>query len=543
MYAALSNVLHSIGGRDQSIESWVVCLTDGMSDSVAFTEFHAQLGVSPPNLHIVVVGINLTPQYEQCLQNMCRKYDVAATDTKGFLVRSDGTTAGIDGAFNIVKSRIPVSQTFDRDGELSDNECRDYMAQFMPPFVEPHDMISQSFWIRFLYRRTQVFDRNKSFNYNESYDTLGSSLMEVMLSEVESLLMENQRRGWLETNHTQLIYDFTIPDAPEFRLVCTAPDELDPEVKRKLSALDLPGFRVPTKADLDRRASLDRFLSQALDVPLQTRDDGSAVLQCIDDHGFILTLDFTMKLLSIHERVACRVPCLIEGETGVSKTALTKMYSILRNSSLSQKARAKTLEDLDDILHQMESDGFAIAAASTVFDRLCATISVDADVADRALDLLRVKVVARPPWFAAFPSSSSDTDSVSQIALKQVEFFGSSIVEKTFFEINVDASLTERDFIELFEEVRVTADKLAGSDTTIIVFLDGKSAVIVGTLVLGVRVVLQFLLIRCRNQHIVRVGPTERGDYRSQPGWGDACEEHRRGCGMQPCSRANPDYN
>jgi hypothetical protein len=34
-------------------------------------------------------------------------------------------------------------------------------------------------------------------------------------------------------------------------------------------------------------------------------DDGEQRISCIDDHSFVLTLDFTMKLLSIHERVAC----------------------------------------------------------------------------------------------------------------------------------------------------------------------------------------------------------------------------------------------
>lgn len=317
MYSALSNVLYILSRRDATVESWVVCLTDGVSDSSDYDSFRQQLMRSAANLHVISVGINLRAGYEQNLVDLSQKY--AMTDPKGFFVRSDGTTAGMNNAFEVVKSRIPVSQTFDHDGVMSDDDCRQYMARYLPTFVQPDDMISQSFWIRFLYRRVNVFDNNDSFNYNEKHDSLGSSLMEVMLSEVERLLGENLRRDWLDTNHAQLIYDFTDPKAPEFRLVCTAPDQLDPELRQKLSRLDLPGFRIPTTSDLDQRETLDRFLSQALDVPLQTKDDGSQVLQCIDDNGFILTLDFTMKLLSIHERIACRIPCLMEGETGVSK--------------------------------------------------------------------------------------------------------------------------------------------------------------------------------------------------------------------------------
>jgi hypothetical protein len=469
MYQALSNVLHSLSGRDQSIDSWVVCLTDGeTADNDAL--FRPQLLATPANLHIVVVGINLRQSYEQYLRAMCDKYaHTVVIETKGFFVRSDGTTAGIDGAFNVVKSKIPVSETFDRDGALSEEECRKYIARYLPSSVSPEDMILQSFWIRFLYRRVKVFDQNESFNYNETHDALGSSLMEVMLSEVERLLGENQRRDWLATNHPQLIYDFSNPHAPEFRLICTAPDELDPELLQKLSSLDLPGFHIPTRVELDRRDILLLFLSQALEVPLQE------VTHCIDDRGFILTLDFTMKMLNIHERVSCRVPCLIEGETGVSKTALTKMYSILRNASLAQRARASTLQDLNEVEQKLLSEGFTLAPASTVSERLRKTISDDANSsALRVFNLLHEKASGRSPLFAALPSLIPEPDSAIQEALETLKLFGCAGLEKTFFEINVDASLTEKDFVRMFEEVRVTAKKLAGSDATVVVFLDGK---------------------------------------------------------------------
>lgn len=162
MYAALSNVLCSLSARDQSFESWVVCLTDGISDHVSFDLIREQLMATPVNLNLVVVGINLHENYEQSLRSMCKKYDDLGDDeTKGFFVQADGTTAGMDRAFDIVKSKIPVSQTFDHDGDLSDEDCRGYIARYLPSFVDSADMISQSFWIRFLYRRTQVFVRTK----------------------------------------------------------------------------------------------------------------------------------------------------------------------------------------------------------------------------------------------------------------------------------------------------------------------------------------------------------------------------------------------
>ncbi len=57
-------------------------------------------------------------------------------------------------------------------------------------------------------------------------------------------------------------------------------------------------------------------------------------LKAIDEEQYVLTLDYTIKMLNIHERYKCGVPVIIEGETGVGKTALVKMLSKLWNQSL-----------------------------------------------------------------------------------------------------------------------------------------------------------------------------------------------------------------
>jgi hypothetical protein len=472
MYATLYHVLQNLAGREE-METWIVCLTDGISDSVLYDHFRAQISQALPSVNLVAVGINLHELYEQNLRAMCRKYSETADEaSKGFFVRADGTTAGMNQAFGVVKRNIPVSQMFELDGVLSDEDCLYYMSQYLPSFIDPHDMISQSFWLRFLYRRTQVFDSNHHFNFNETHDSLGSSLMEVMLSEVERLLSENQQREWLMNNHAQLIYDFTVPNEPEFRLVCTAPEELDPELRRKLASLDLPGFRIPMKADLDQRSVLDRFLSQALEIPLHTRDDGSDVLQCIDENNFILTLDFTMKLLNIHERVSCRVPCVIEGETGVSKTALTKMYSILRNSALVCKAKASVRDDIQYIEEHLANTGYNLPAPDGTC-RLYSLIREDETAAEEILRLLREKLFERPSIFQSLPDMLSGICSTQETALHTLDFFFAAKLERTFFEINIDASLTELEVTAMFQEVCGIAHKLIESDATIVVFLDG----------------------------------------------------------------------
>ena len=56
-------------------------------------------------------------------------------------------------------------------------------------------------------------------------------------------------------------------------------------------------------------------------------------MKIIDDSGYVLTLDYTLKMLNIHERHECGMPVIIEGETGVGKTALVEVLSKLWNSA------------------------------------------------------------------------------------------------------------------------------------------------------------------------------------------------------------------
>ena len=80
--------------------------------------------------------------------------------------------------------------------------------------------------------------------------------------------------------------------------------------------------------DLHSRQHLDLCLSRAVGVGLE-----NGRLKLIDNSHYVLTMDYTIKMLSIHERMKCRMPVIIQGETGVGKTALLKMISDLWNQS------------------------------------------------------------------------------------------------------------------------------------------------------------------------------------------------------------------
>ena len=94
------------------------------------------------------------------------------------------------------------------------------------------------------------------------------------------------------------------------------------------------------------RKFLDACLSHTLDIRLS---DGR--LSLIDEQQYVMTLDYLVKMLNVHERCMCGVPVIINGETGVGKTFLLQMLSLLWNQSiLSAFNREKSR--LQDILEQ-----------------------------------------------------------------------------------------------------------------------------------------------------------------------------------------------
>ena len=81
---------------------------------------------------------------------------------------------------------------------------------------------------------------------------------------------------------------------------------------------------------LQNREILDQMLARALGLPSET----GKRLAVFDDCNYVLTLDYAIKMLNIHERYICGVPVIIKGETGVGKTALVEMLSRLWNNAL-----------------------------------------------------------------------------------------------------------------------------------------------------------------------------------------------------------------
>ena len=116
MFNALCESMSFMKSSKNPSDSWIVCLTDGASDKGRLKELRSAICASPPNLHILLIGINLHHQYQADLQQMCSKYN--SMETKGAFIPSEANVNALDDAFGAVAARIPVSQTF----ELTNDE-------------------------------------------------------------------------------------------------------------------------------------------------------------------------------------------------------------------------------------------------------------------------------------------------------------------------------------------------------------------------------------------------------------------------------------
>ena len=93
----------------------------------------------------MIVGVNLKPRYQDYLENMCDKF--GTTMTQCAFISSEANVEAMNDAFRTVAARIPVSQTFEFDGTLSDQDCWELIDENLPDLVANHDMMRILFWI------------------------------------------------------------------------------------------------------------------------------------------------------------------------------------------------------------------------------------------------------------------------------------------------------------------------------------------------------------------------------------------------------------
>jgi hypothetical protein len=86
-------------------------------------------------------------------------------------------------------------------------------------------------------------------------------------------------------------------------------------------------IRIPSEAQLETRDELYNILAQAMGVRTEQ------VEKTLEDAKYVLTKDYLIKLLFIREQWSAKVPTILQGLTGVGKTELLRVFSLLLNCS------------------------------------------------------------------------------------------------------------------------------------------------------------------------------------------------------------------
>ena len=114
--------------------------------------------------------------------------------------------------------------------------------------------------------------------------------------------------------------------------------------------------------ELHEREVLDQYLARALGLQ-------STKLTPIDEENFVLTPDYTIKLLNIHECYECGVPVIIRGETGVGKIALVNLLTRLWSHSLLhlwEREKDRILHTILQMLSAVPAESLDQALVQTV---------------------------------------------------------------------------------------------------------------------------------------------------------------------------------
>lgn len=281
-------------------------------------------------------------QVDEKVQLVC-KYLKAYDE---FINRKDKTKLnyGINILYN---ERNKQKVCFRQKLDITERACLDLLNRYMHQDIK-HSKTLQKIYINYMYRRCKILEDFPQFNFNtgaseifvEDEDNperwkkiridmkrLGSTLMKIMLDEVNLTFCSlTLNKDWNSVEHHQLVYE-CVGGAYTISYLSLAPEKLDKTLVQELANI---GVFVPPREKLAQRTLLDPFLARAMGIRLL---ESTKILDIIDQENYVLTSDFVMKMININERRMCKVPVIIEGETGVGKTELIRMLSILWTKS------------------------------------------------------------------------------------------------------------------------------------------------------------------------------------------------------------------
>ena len=419
----------------------------------------------------------------------------------------DKKGVGINRLFD-ERKRSKVS--FSAETDLEDVKCHQLLDRYMQSHVKIRKIL-QKLFIRYMLRRCEVLEHLPYFTFNTgtgiTFDPvtekkvmtntklLGSTLMKIMIFEVNKFCDPSFKEDWEMSEHQQLIYN-TSGGGHTIKFLSLHPEKLTQDVRSEFNTL---GINIPTHTDLGTRKKLEELLAHALSV-----DSLETISKLIAEEEYVLTVDFLLKMLNIHERRMCRYPVVIVGETGVGKTKLLEFLSKLWNKTI-HKAYYRTLDSIVDIIakqidqmfnSQFQSENNPYESLFALNTAISSRTMPSSDCILKCCELLHkeflkpLETFCRSSAFNLF--NINETIATSAIKYPSPEHTCKFLTEilsakpvDTFVKINVHSALTPAEikfkFNEIIERAKQLSKRLIESDTpqdntyqvpTLTVFLD-----------------------------------------------------------------------
>ena len=259
------------------------------------------------------------------------------------------------GVNRLYDERRKIKVSFSTEADLDDDKCHKLLDRYMQRHVKARKILLKLF-VSYMLRRCELLEFLPFFTFNTgagiTFDNesekkmktnkkyLGSTLLKIMILEVNQFCDPSYKENWEMVEHQQLIYN-TSGCGHTIKFLSLLPGKLNQDVRSDFNTL---GINIPTHTDLGTSKKLEKLLVHALSV-----EHSEIISTLLTEEDYILTVDILYKIVYIHERRMSGCPVVIVGESGVGKTKLLEFITKLWNNNM-HKAYYSTLDSIVDII-------------------------------------------------------------------------------------------------------------------------------------------------------------------------------------------------
>ncbi|EPY16656.1 hypothetical protein STCU_11075 [Strigomonas culicis] len=478
MWSAICDTSSLFPSESKKLQ-WIVVFSDGESGGTPLTLKASSL---TPNQSIVFLGVELQSHYERIV-----KEGLAPFKKSHVHVMQSVSDSAIHRLFQLAAGHLFVSYFIETQyRDMSLEECRSVIESRVSE-AGCTTQLQRNFWLQYMQRRHILLKGSDQFNLNETHQSHGSMTMRTMLSQAKLAVTVPDGVEKMDNSREEMIYwrekktDGTCA-SENCRWSILPVDSVDDKARWEdtQKRFEGTGMYLPPPADLQRGDVLQSYVAHALDVPLcnatvqsdSTGKEFDFSIGTLPDDGFIWTRDFAFKMIRVNEQIECGVPCVLIGETGVSKTALLEECFKLKNRHFCAT---------DSIIWRVCQCGDKNGALHALYSETTGKNSITLEGIDNSVMLERLMYdfydwdgvirneLIKNPSLSALPdlklnalSDLEDKDTTARFLSHILDAYlsqsteGSATLKALFHVVNVHAAMTVQ---EIETEVRTVAER------------------------------------------------------------------------------------